>query len=118
PGAISAVARQAYLRDKVGRIINCVKARTTDSVRGVFAGLVEAAPAAVYIESAAGTAAGGKTGMPAVTGGVPFLLILVLSPLSFLVPAYAPAPALMYVCLLMLSHGAESDFNELVAALA
>ncbi len=55
----------------------------------VFSGLVGAAPAAVYIESAAGTAAGGKTGLTAITVGVLFLLILFLSPLSYLVPGYA-----------------------------
>ncbi len=58
----------------------------------VFSGLVGAAPAAVYIESAAGTAAGGKTGLTAITVGVLFLLIC-SSLLSYLVPGYATAPA-------------------------
>ncbi|MGS6336340.1 hypothetical protein ACVGWV_01845, partial [Enterobacter asburiae] len=49
----------------------------------------------VYIESAAGTAAGGKTGLTAITVAVLFMLILFLSPLSYLVPAYATAPAQM-----------------------
>lgn len=62
----------------------------------------------MYIESAAGTAAGGKTGLTAITVGVLFLLILFLSPLSYLVPVYATAPALMYVGLLMLSNVAKS----------
>ena len=75
------------LLDKDGQIINGGKALTTDSLSSVFSGLVGAAPAAVYIESAAGTAAGGKTGLTAVTVGVLFLLILFLSPLSYLVPA-------------------------------
>ena len=68
--------------------------------------------------SAAGTAAGGKTGLTAVTVGVLFLLILFLSPLSYLVPAYATAPALMYVGLLMLSNVAKIDFNDFVDAMA
>lgn len=91
---------------------------TTDSLSSVFSGVVGAAPAAVYIESAAGTAAGGKTGLTAVTVGVLFLLILFLSPLSYLVPAYATAPALMYVGLLMLSNVAKIDFNDFVDAMA
>ena len=80
--------------------------------------LVGAAPAAVYIESAAGTAAGGKTGLTAITVGVLFLLILFLSPLSYLVPAYATAPALMYVGLLMLSNVAKIDFADFVDAMS
>lgn len=59
-GTIRAVAGQANLLDKNGQIINGGKALTTDSLSSVFSGLVGAAPAAVYIESAAGTAAGGK----------------------------------------------------------
>ena len=71
-------------------------------------------PAAVYIESAAGTAAGGKTGLTATVVGVLFLLILFLSPLAYLVPVYATAPALMYVGLLMLSNVTKLDFNDFV----
>ncbi|KUU83368.1 permease [Escherichia coli] len=84
----------------------------------VFSGLVGAAPAAVYIESAAGTAAGGKTGLTATVVGVLFLMILFLSPLSFLIPGYATAPALMYVGLLMLSNVSKLDFNDFIDAMA
>ena len=67
-GTIRAVAGQANLLDKDGQIIDGGKALTTDSMSSVFSGLVGAAPAAVYIESAAGTAAGGKTGLTAICG--------------------------------------------------
>lgn len=117
-GTIRAVAGQANLLDKNGQIIDGGKALTTDSVSSVFSGLVGAAPAAVYIESAAGTAAGGKTGLTALTVGVLFLCILFLSPLSYLVPAYATAPALMYVGLLMLSNVSKLDFADFVDAMA
>jgi len=117
-GTIRAVAGQANLLDKNGQIIDGGKALTTDSVSSVFSGLVGAAPAAVYIESAAGTAAGGKTGLTALTVGVLFLCILFLSPLSYLVPAYATAPALMYVGLLMLSNVSKIDFADFVDAMA
>ena len=117
-GTIRAVAGQANLLDKDGQIIDGGKALTTDSLSSVFSGLVGAAPAAVYIEAAAGTAAGGKTGLTAITVGVLFLLILFLSPLSYLVPAYATAPALMYVGLLMLSNVAKIDFADFVDAMS
>lgn len=117
-GTIRAVAGQANLLDKDGQIIDGGKALTTDSLSSVFSSLVGASPAAVYIESATGTAAGGKTGLTAITVGVLFLLMLFLSPLSGLVPAYATAPALMYVGLLMLSNVAKIDFADWVNAMS
>ena len=50
--------------------------------------------------------------------GILFLLILFLSPLAYLVPVYATAPALMYVGLLMLSNVTKLDFNDFVDAMA
>ncbi|WP_067435565.1 NCS2 family permease [Duffyella gerundensis] len=117
-GTIRAVAGQANLLDKDGQILNGGRALTTDSFSSIFAGLVGASPAAVYIESAAGTAAGGKTGLTAIVVGLLFLLILFMSPLAYLVPAYATAPALMYVGLLMLSNVAKIDFGDFVDAMA
>ena len=117
-GTIRAVAGQANLLDKDGQIINGGKALTADSVSSIFSGFVGGAPAAVYIESAAGTAAGGKTGLTATVVGGLFLLLLFLSPLSYLVPAYATAPALMYVGLLMMSNVSKLDMGDLVDALS
>lgn len=117
-GTIRAVAGQANLLDKDDNIVGGGKALTSDSVSSMFAGIVGGAPAAVYIESAAGTAAGGKTGLTATIVGVLFLLMVFLAPLSYLVPAYATAPALMYVGLLMLSNVTKLDFNDKVDAMA
>ena len=61
-------------------------------------------PAAVYIESAAGTVAGGRTGLTATLVGLFFLCMIFLAPLAALVPPYAVAPALMYVGLLMMGN--------------
>ncbi|QYJ72541.1 NCS2 family permease [Shewanella sp. FJAT-51649] len=117
-GTIRAVAGQANLLDKDDNIVGGGKALTSDSVSSMFSGIVGGAPAAVYIESAAGTAAGGKTGLTATIVGGLFLLMVFLAPLSYLVPAYATAPALMYVGLLMLSNVTKLDFNDKVDAMA
>lgn len=117
-GTIRAVAGQANLIDKKGQIISGSKALTSDSVSSIVAGLLGTSPAAVYIESAAGTAAGGRTGLTAVVVGILFLVILFLSPLANLVPAYATAPALMYVGLLMLSNISKLDLNDTVGSMA
>lgn len=117
-GTIRAVAGQANLLDKDGQIINGGRALTADSFGSILAGLFGTAPAAVYIESAAGTAVGGKTGLTAVVVGIGFLLMLFFQPLAFLVPGYATAPALMYVGLLMLSNVSKLDFNDFISAMA
>jgi len=117
-GTIRAVAGQAELLDDNDNIVGGGKALTSDSVSSIFAGVVGGAPAAVYIESAAGTAAGGKTGLTATIVGLLFLMMMFFAPLSFLVPAYATAPALMYVGLLMLSNVTKLDFDDKVDAMA
>ncbi|MXR68707.1 permease [Shewanella sp. JBTF-M18] len=117
-GTIRAVAGQAELLDEKDNIVGGGKALTSDSMSSIFAGAVGGAPAAVYIESAAGTAAGGKTGLTATIVGVLFLLMVFLAPLSYLVPAYATAPALMYVGLLMLSNVTKLNFDDKVDAMA
>lgn len=117
-GTIRAVAGQANLLDKDGQIINGGRALTSDSVSSLFSGIFGTAPAAVYIESAAGTAVGGKTGLTAIVVGVLFLLMLFFQPLAFLVPSYATAPALMYVGLLMLSNVSRLDFEDFVGAMS
>ncbi len=117
-GTIRAVAGQANLLDKDGQIINGDKALTSDSLSSVLSGLFGTAPAAVYIESAAGTAAGGKTGLTAIVVGVLFLFMLFFQPLAFLVPGYATAPALMYVGLLMLSNVSKLDFDDFIGAMS
>ncbi|MGV3346124.1 solute carrier family 23 protein, partial [Enterobacteriaceae bacterium LUAb1] len=117
-GVIRAVAGQANLLDENNQIINGNKALATDAVSSIFAGLIGAPPAAVYSESAAGTAAGGKTGLTALVVGVLFLLIVFMSPLVSLVPGYATAPALMYVGLLMLGNVAKIDFADFIGAMS
>jgi AGZA family xanthine/uracil permease-like MFS transporter len=117
-GTIRAVAGQANLLDENDQIIDASKALTSDSLSSMLAGLFGGAPAAVYIESAAGTAAGGKTGLCATVVGLLFLLTIFLAPLSYLVPAYATAPALMYVGLLMFRNVSKLNFEDGVDAMS
>ncbi|MQR02423.1 NCS2 family permease [Glaciimonas soli] len=117
-GTIRAVAGQAGLVDDKGTINNGGKALTADSLSSIFAGLVGGAPAAAYIESSVGTAAGAKTGLTAVVVGLLFLVVMFFSPLAGLVPSYATAPALMYVGLLMLSSISRMHMDDTVDAMA
>lgn len=117
-GTIRAVAGNAGQLDKDGQIINGSCALTTDSLSSLVSASLGASPAAAYIESAAGTAAGGRTGLTAVVVGLGFLMLIFLSPLAGLVPSYATAPALMYVGLLMLGGVRHLNTDDTVDTMA
>lgn len=117
-GTIRAVAGQAGQVNEKGYIHNGGRALTSDSLSSIFAGLVGGAPAAAYIESTVGTAAGAKTGLTAVVVGLLFLGVIFFSPLAGLVPSYATAPALMYVGLLMLGSVSRMHMEDKVDALS
>src|SRR3546814_8791487 len=117
-GTIRAVAGQAGQLGENGRIINGGRALATDSVSSIVSAVLGGAPAAAYIESASGVAAGAKTGFASAIVGLLFLAMIFLSPLAALVPAYATAPALMYVGLLMLGSGATLNTEDLIVSMA
>ena len=117
-GTIRAVAGQAGQLDENGRIVNGGRALTADSLSSIFSGFLGGAPAAAYIESSVGVAAGAKTGLAAAVVGVLFLVVMFFSPLAGLVPSYATAPALMYVGLLMLSNVSKLHMDDRVDAMS
>jgi AGZA family xanthine/uracil permease-like MFS transporter len=84
-----------------------------DSTAIVAGSLLGTSSTTAYIESAAGTAVGGRTGLTAVVVALLFLLALFLAPLAGSVPAYATAPALIYVAILMTRGLAEIDWRDL-----
>ena len=117
-GTIRAVAGQAGQLDQNGRIVNGGRALTADSLSSIFSGFLGGAPAAAYIESSVGVAAGAKTGLAAAVVGLLFLVVMFFSPLAGLVPSYATAPALMYVGLLMLSNVSKLHMDDMVDAMS
>ncbi|MGG1943809.1 NCS2 family permease [Trinickia sp. NRRL B-1857] len=117
-GTIRAVAGQAGQLDETGRIINGGRALTADSLSSIFSGFLGGAPAAAYIESSVGVAAGAKTGLAAAVVGLLFLVVMFFSPLAGLVPSYATAPALMYVGLLMLSNVSKLHMDDTIDAMS
>jgi adenine/guanine/hypoxanthine permease len=93
------------------------KAMFVDAV-GVSAGaLVGTSTVTAYVESAAGVAEGGRTGLTAVTTGVCFLLALFLAPIAMLIPGSATAAALIVVGVLMVQSVREIDFQDYVIAI-
>ena len=68
------------------------------------------------MESASGVQAGGRTGLTALVVAVLFLAALFIAPLASSVPAYATAPALLYVAGLMMRELIEIDWNDVAEA--
>jgi AGZA family xanthine/uracil permease-like MFS transporter len=116
-GTLTAVGHQAGLMEN-GRLKNVRKALLCDSTGTMVGATLGTSSVTAYIESAAG--AGGRTGLVAVTVGVLFLLSLFLAPIAGAVPAYATAPALVFVAVLFakdLKDVAWDDITEALPAL-
>jgi adenine/guanine/hypoxanthine permease len=84
-----------------------------DSLAAVAGGAAGASSATTYIESAAGVAAGARSGLASVVTGICFLLALFFAPLAGVVPAQATAPALIVVGYLMSRVVRDIPFNDL-----
>lgn len=100
-GTLMSVANRAGLL-KAGKMDRLNKALLADSTAIVAGSMLGTSSTTAYIESAAGVQAGGRTGLTAMTVAVLFLACLFIAPLAGVVPAYATAPALLYVSCLML----------------
>lgn len=115
-GTLIGVAHRAGLLDKNGQLPRLKKALLADSTAIATGAVLGTSSTTAYIESAAGTAAGGRTGLTAVTVAVLFIVALVFAPLAGTVPAFATAPALCYVAVLMLRGLSEIDWDDLTEA--
>ena len=115
-GTLVGVCHRAGLLDKDGKLPRLSRALLADSSAILAGSLLGTSSTTAYIESAAGTAVGGRTGLTAVVVAALFLLALWLSPLAASVPAYATAPALIYVAVLMTRGLAEIEWDDLTEA--
>lgn len=111
-GTLVGVAHRAGLLTPDGRLPRLRKALIADSSATMIGALLGTSNTTSYIESAAGVKAGGRTGLTAVTVAVLFLLALFLAPLAGTVPAYATAPALLFVACLMTRGLTEIDWED------
>lgn len=111
-GTLVAVTERADLIAEdhtIPRLDRIFFADATSTVVGALAGT---STVTSYIESAAGVAAGGRTGITAITTGVLFFLAIFVAPVVGAIPDFATAPALILVGALMLAGAAQIDWNE------
>lgn len=104
---------------KEGRIPRVGRVLLADSVGTIFGSLTGTSTVTSYIESAAGVAAGARTGLSNMAVASLCLLAVFCAPLATAIPAYATAPALILVGVLMsqsLAHVKWHDFSEALPA--
>lgn len=115
-GTLIGVAHKAKLVDEDGKMPRLGRALMADSTATMAGAALGTSTTTSYIESAAGTAAGGRTGLTACVVALLFLLSLFFSPLAGAVPAFATAPALLFVAVLMTGGLVEVDWEDLTVA--
>ncbi len=115
-GTLIGVCHRAGLLDAEGKLPRLKKALLADSGAILAGAVLGTSSTTAYIESAAGTSVGGRTGLTAVVVALLFLAALVFAPLAGTVPAYATAPALCYVAVLMIRGLSEIDWDDLTEA--
>ncbi len=111
-GTLIGIAHQAQLLDPEGRLPRLRRTLLADSSATVVGALVGTSPVTSYIESAAGTNAGGRTGLTALVVAGLFIACLFFAPLAQSVPSYATAPAILFVACLMARTLAEIDWSD------
>jgi AGZA family xanthine/uracil permease-like MFS transporter len=111
-GTIIGVCGKANMLDKKGRVPRAKQALLSDALATTIGSILGTSTVTAYVESAAGVAEGGKTGLTAVTVAALFAVALFLSPLFLMVPQAATAPALIMVGFFMISPVTKVDLDN------
>jgi AGZA family xanthine/uracil permease-like MFS transporter len=111
-GTLVAVTKKAGLVAKDGSIPRLNRILLADSTAAMVGAVAGVSTVTSYIESAAGVAEGGRTGLTSVVVGILFLVALVFAPLVQAIPTAATAPALILVGALMIGALTEVDWND------
>lgn len=118
-GTLVGVATKAEMVDRHGNIPRLKQAFMADAIGTTVGACLGTSTVTTYVESASGVAAGGRTGLTAITVGMLFLASLFVAPVFSIIPAAATAPALIIVGLFMLTPVAKinwDDFTESIPA--
>ncbi|MCG6915840.1 NCS2 family permease [bacterium BMS3Abin03] len=112
-GTLLGLSYKANLLDENGELPEIEKPMLCDAISTVVGALLGTTTCGVYLESATGIEAGGKTGLTAIVTAILFLSALFFIPLFSIVPPSAYGPALMIVGMLMISPIKNLNFNDL-----
>ncbi len=111
-GSVVGIGRKANLVDENGELPRVGKVLLVDAIGTTVGACLGTSTVSSYIESSAGIAEGGRTGLSAIVTGFMFIAAIILSPVFLAIPTFATAPALIYVGMLMLTSVKEMDFEK------
>jgi AGZA family xanthine/uracil permease-like MFS transporter len=112
-GTVTGVAAEAGLAKEDGSVPGIGRVLLVDSLAAIAGGAAGISSNTTYIESAAGVAEGGRTGLTSIVTGLLFLAAILLSPLAGIIPAQATAPALVLVGYLMFTLISDINVREM-----
>jgi len=112
-GTATAIAEQADLVEEDGSLPDVGKMLFVDSIGAAVGGMAGVSSNTSYIESSAGVAEGGRTGLTSVVVGALFLVAIFFTPLAPVIPFAATAPVLILIGFLMMSLIKEIDFTDI-----
>ena len=111
-GTLIGVSTKANMLDENGRLPKSKPALLSDAIATTAGAVLGTSTTTTFVESAAGVAVGGRTGLTAMTTAILFLLATLFSPLFTSIPSFATAPALIFVGFLMFEAVAELKFTD------
>ncbi|WP_296256941.1 NCS2 family permease [uncultured Ezakiella sp.] len=115
-GTLAGVASKSGMLDKDGKLERVSQALTADSIGTIFGACMGTSTVTTFVESSAGVAEGGRTGLTSLTTAIMFLLALFIAPLFAIIPGAATAPALIIVGVFMMGQVGEIDWHDLTEA--
>ena len=111
-GTLVGVCTKAKMLDENGNIHRVKQAFMADSIATTFGAMLGTSTTTTYVESAAGVAQGGRSGLTALVVGCCFVIAMFFSPLFLSIPSAATAPALIIVGLLMAEQIKNVNFDD------
>ena len=115
-GTLTGVATKAKMLDENGNLPDGSKALLADAVGTTFGSLLGTSTITTFVESSAGVAEGGRTGLTTLSTAICFAIAAFFFPLFSIIPAQATAAALVVVGLFMLSTVVEINFSDITEA--
>lgn len=115
-GTLVGVATKADMLDSEGKLPRIKEALLADAIATSAGAIIGTSTTTTYVESSAGVAAGGRTGLSSVVTGFLFLISIFFAPIFTAIPGFATAPALIFVGFLMVSSVIKVDFSDLTEA--
>lgn len=115
-GTLIGVATKANMLDQDGKLPRIRPVLLTDAIATSAGAILGTSTTTACVESSAGVAAGGRTGLSSVVTGFLFLLAIIFAPIFTAIPSFATAPALIFVGFLMVSSMIRIDFENLTEA--